>query len=308
MVSGTCVIGCIIGRNTMNSITAKAYAKINIGLDVLGKRPDGYHDVSMIMQSVDLHDTVTIRKTRFKSITVDTNLYFLPTDRRNLAYKAVEVFDGHHPIRCGLNIFINKRIPVAAGLAGGSTDAAAVLTGLNKMFQAGLSAEELMKLGVRIGADVPYCLLMGTALSEGIGEILKPIKPLPDCHILLVKPNISVSTKYVYENLRLNDSIRHPDIPAMIEAIEESDLYRLASLMENILETITIKEYPIIGGIKEKMKDLNALASVMSGSGPTVFGIFDSRQKAENAYRFFKSMDSGMQAILTKPYFPGNMN
>jgi len=292
----------------MNSITVKAYAKINIGLDVLGKRPDGYHDVSMIMQSVDLHDTVTIRKTRFKSITVDTNLYFLPTDRRNLAYKAVEVFDGHHPIRCGLNIFINKRIPVAAGLAGGSTDAAAVLTGLNKMFQAGLSAEELMKLGVRIGADVPYCLLMGTALSEGIGEILKPIKPLPDCHILLVKPNISVSTKYVYENLRLNDSIRHPDIPAMIEAIEESDLYRLASLMENILETITIKEYPIIGGIKEKMKDLNALASVMSGSGPTVFGIFDSRQKAENAYRFFKSMDSGMQAILTKPYFPGNMN
>lgn len=308
MVSGTCVIGCIIGRNTMNSITVKAYAKINIGLDVLGKRPDGYHDVSMIMQSVDLHDTVTIRKTRFKSITVDTNLYFLPTDRRNLAYKAVEVFDGHHPIRCGLNIFINKRIPVAAGLAGGSTNAAAVLTGLNKMFQAGLSAEELMKLGVRIGADVPYCLLMGTALSEGIGEILKPIKPLPDCHILLVKPNISVSTKYVYENLRLNDSIRHPDIPAMIEAIEESDLYRLASLMENILETITIKEYPIIGGIKEKMKDLNALASVMSGSGPTVFGIFDSRQKAENAYRFFKSMDSGMQAILTKPYFPGNMN
>lgn len=292
----------------MNSITVKAYAKINIGLDVLGKRPDGYHDVSMIMQSVDLHDTVTIRKTRFKSITVDTNLYFLPTDRRNLAYKAVEVFDGHHPIRCGLNIFINKRIPVAAGLAGGSTNAAAVLTGLNKMFQAGLSAEELMKLGVRIGADVPYCLLMGTALSEGIGEILKPIKPLPDCHILLVKPNISVSTKYVYENLRLNDSIRHPDIPAMIEAIEESDLYRLASLMENILETITIKEYPIIGGIKEKMKDLNALASVMSGSGPTVFGIFDSRQKAENAYRFFKSMDSGMQAILTKPYFPGNMN
>ncbi len=292
----------------MNSITVKAYAKINIGLDVLGKRPDGYHDVSMIMQSVDLHDTVTIRKTRFKSITVDTNLYFLPTDRRNLAYKAVEVFDGHHPIRCGLNIFINKRIPVAAGLAGGSTDAAAVLTGLNKMFQAGLSAEELMKLGVRIGADVPYCLLMGTALSEGIGEILKPIKPLPDCHILLVKPNISVSTKYVYENLRLNDSIRHPDIPAMIEAIEESDLYRLASLMENILETITIKEYPIIGGIKEKMKDLNALASVLSGSGPTVFGIFDSRQKAENAYRFFKSMDSGMQAILTKPYFPGNMN
>jgi len=292
----------------MNSITVKAYAKINIGLDVLGKRPDGYHDVSMIMQSVDLHDTVTIRKTRFKSITVDTNLYFLPTDRRNLAYKAVEVFDGHHPIRCGLSIFINKRIPVAAGLAGGSTDAAAVLTGLNKMFQAGLSAEELMKLGVRIGADVPYCLLMGTALSEGIGEILKPIKPLPDCHILLVKPNISVSTKYVYENLRLNDSIRHPDIPAMIEAIEESDLYRLASLMENILETITIKEYPIIGGIKEKMKDLNALTSVMSGSGPTVFGIFDSRQKAENAYRFFKSMDSGMQAILTKPYFPGNMN
>ncbi|TAH70891.1 MAG: 4-(cytidine 5'-diphospho)-2-C-methyl-D-erythritol kinase [Anaerolineaceae bacterium] len=286
----------------MNSITVKAYAKINLGLDVIRKRPDGYHDVSMIMQTVNLYDTINIKKTKFQSVTIRSNLYYLPTDRRNLVYKAIELFRENHPIRSGLNIFLNKRIPVAAGLAGGSADAAATLKGLNRLYQAGLSLEELMKLGVKLGADVPYCLLMGTALSEGIGEILKPLTPMPDCSILLVKPDISVSTKYVYENLRLNEEAKHPNIPAMLEALQENNIYKLAPLMENILESVTIKEYPIIEEIKSVMKDKGALTALMSGSGPTVFGIFDNQLKAEKVYRYFKSSGYGKQVILTRPY------
>ncbi|NLP17135.1 MAG: 4-(cytidine 5'-diphospho)-2-C-methyl-D-erythritol kinase [Clostridiales bacterium] len=286
----------------MNSITVKAYAKVNLGLDVIRKRPDGYHDVSMIMQTVNLHDTINIKKTKFESVTIRSNLYYLPTDQRNLVYQAVELYREFHPIRCGLSITINKRIPVAAGLAGGSADAAATLKGLNQLFQTGLSQEELMKLGIRLGADVPYCLMMGTALSEGIGEILRPLDPMPNCSILLVKPDISVSTKYVYDNLRLNEDIKHPDIPAMMEALKEKNLHKLSFLMGNILESVTIRDYPIIEDIKSNMKEKGALTALMSGSGPTVFGIFDLQQKAEKAYRYFKTSDYGKQVILTKPY------
>lgn len=286
----------------MNSVTVKAYAKINLGLDVLRKRPDGYHDVSMIMQTVNLHDTINIKKTSFQSITIETNLYYLPTDRRNLVYKAVELFNMVHPIRSGLNIFINKRIPVAAGLAGGSADAAATLKGLNKLCQTNLSMDELMKLGVKLGADVPYCLLMGTALSEGIGEILTPLAPMPDCSILLVKPDVSVSTKHVYENLVLNEKSKHPDIPGMLDALKENNLYKLTPLMDNILESVTIKAHPVIKDIKEMMRAKGALTSLMSGSGPTVFGIFDDPHKAEKAYRYFKTSPYNKQVYLTKPY------
>lgn len=288
----------------MNSITVKAYAKINLGLDVLRKRPDGYHDVQMIMQTVNLFDTITIKKTKFQSITMSSNLYYLPTDQRNLVYKAVQLFCEHYPIRSGLNIALNKRIPVAAGLAGGSSDAAATLMGLNQLYGTNLSLDELMELGLMLGADVPYCLLMGTALSEGIGEQLKPLDSMPDCKILLVKPDISVSTKYVYENLILNDDTSHPDISSMLKALKENNLYKLTPLMENVLETVTIKEYPIINEIKEIIKSKHALTALMSGSGPTVFGIFDDLHKAENAYKFFKASNYGKQVILTKPYHP----
>lgn len=289
----------------MNSIAVKAYAKINLGLDVIRKRPDGYHDVSMIMQTVNLHDTLNIKKTKFKSIILRSNLYYLPNDRRNLVYKAVELFCENYPIRSGLSIHINKKIPVAAGLAGGSADAAATLKGLNSMFQTGLSLEELMSLGIKLGADVPYCLLMGTALSEGIGEILNPLPPMPDCYILLVKPNVSISTKCVYKNLRLDeDKIRHPDIPSMIESLKENNLHKLASYMDNILESVTAKEYPVIENIKEIMKNRGALTSLMSGSGPTVFGIFNDQVKAENTYRYFKSSRYGKQVYLARPYIP----
>lgn len=291
-------------EDMMNSIAVKAYAKINLGLDVIRKRPDGYHDVKMIMQTVNLYDTIVIKKTKFRSVTVQTNLYYLPTDHRNLAYKAAQLFRETCNFRDGLNISLNKRIPVAAGLAGGSADAAATLKGLNELYQTGLSLDELMKLGLQLGADVPYCLLMGTALSEGIGEILRPLPKLPHCFILLVKPDINVSTKYVYENLHLDKGINHPDIDSMIEALNENDLYKLAPLMGNILEAVTAREYPLIEEIKRIMINMGALTSLMSGSGSTVFGIFDNRNNAEKALNFFKSCSYGKQVVLTEPYFP----
>ncbi|HWT27712.1 MAG TPA: 4-(cytidine 5'-diphospho)-2-C-methyl-D-erythritol kinase, partial [Mobilitalea sp.] len=261
----------------MNSITMKAYAKINLGLDVLRKREDGYHDVCMIMQTIDLYDTLTIKITEADNIGVSTNLSFLPDDQRNLAYKAAALFSETLHKKEGLKITLEKKIPVAAGLAGGSADAAATLIGLNKLFGAELSQTELMKLGVKLGADVPYCVMKGTALSEGIGEVLTPIKPIPDCNILLVKPNISVSTKYVYENLRLDSQVAHPDIPSMLKAIDEGNLSGLTEKMDNILQTVTVKDYPVINRIKRKMIDLGAMTSLMSGSGPTVFGIYSDR-------------------------------
>lgn len=289
----------------MNSITVNAYAKINLGLDVLRKRPDGYHDVCMIMQSLDLHDIITIQKTDTGRIMLNTNLSYLPHDRNNLGFKAAELFLKTISSSAGLEITLEKHIPVAAGLAGGSSDAAAVLKALNILFQAGLTEEELKKLGVRLGADVPYCVMLGTALSEGIGEVLTPLKSMPDCYILLVKPDISVSTKFVYENLCLKNNICHPDIPAMRAFLETGDLVSLTKTMDNILQTVTEKKYPIITDIKNRMRELGALTSVMSGSGPTVFGIFDNQSSAEGAVAYFrKHRQFGKQVFLTRPYQP----
>lgn len=289
----------------MNSITVKAYAKINLGLDVLRKREDGYHDVCMIMQSLDLHDTITITKSSEEGIRVKTNLSYIPNDQGNLVYKAAALFLDTLSIKEGLSIKLEKTIPVAAGLAGGSSDAAATLKGLNELYQAGLSDEELKKLGVKIGADVPYCIMLGTALSEGIGEVLTPLTPMPGCSILLVKPDISVSTKYVYENLRLTQSIVHPDIPAMCKALESGDLNNLTKNMDNILQTVTVNNYPIITDIKHKMLELGAMTSLMSGSGPTVFGIYKDPELARNALNYFKKHKHyGKQVFVTRPYWP----
>jgi 4-diphosphocytidyl-2-C-methyl-D-erythritol kinase len=260
----------------------------------------------MIMQSLDLFDIITINKKSEEGITVHTNLSYLPNNQNNLAYKAAALFLDTLSLKDGLSIEINKRIPVAAGLAGGSSDAAATLKGLNELYSAGMSSEELMKLGVKLGADVPYCIMLGTALSEGIGEVLTRLTPMPDCYILLVKPNISVSTKYVYENLRLNSGILHPDITAMKSALDEGDLMKLSGLIDNILQTVTIKEYPIITDIKNKMNELGAITSLMSGSGPTVFGIFKDQPLASKALSFFKRHQRyGKQVFLTKPFQPG---
>ncbi len=286
-------------------ITVNAYAKINLGLDVLRRREDGYHDVCMIMQSLELHDVITITPTNEQGITMTTNLSYLPSNQDNLVYKAASLFMESYGLTTGLSIHLEKQIPVAAGLAGGSSDAAATLLGLNQLFHKDIPKEELMKLGVKIGADVPYCIMLGTALSEGIGELLTPLPPIPSCSILLVKPDISVSTKYVYENLHLNEKSLHPNIQAMRNALDNADLHTLAKSMDNILQTVTIKEYPIISEIKDKMKELGALNSLMSGSGPTVFGIYQNRELAKKALTYFKRhRHFGKQVFLTTPYWP----
>jgi 4-diphosphocytidyl-2-C-methyl-D-erythritol kinase len=256
------------------------------------------------MQSLDLHDTVIITKSPTPRIQVKTNLHFLPTDQGNLVYRAARLFLETFSLTEGVDIVLEKRIPVAAGLAGGSSDAAATLKGLNELFQTRQTKEELQKLGVKLGADIPYCIQLGTALSEGIGEVLTPVKPMPNCSILLVKPNFSVSTKYVYENLQLNNGVIHPDIHKMLYALDEQDLSLLTTSMDNILETVTAKEYPLIEKIKQKMKGQGALTALMSGSGPTIFGIYDKEETARNAYTFFKNRDKNYEIYLTKPYWP----
>lgn len=285
----------------------KAYGKINLGLDVLKKREDGYHEVRMIMQTVGLYDKIDLYLKETPGIAVETNLYYLPVNENNLVYKAAKLLMDEFGINHGVAIHLKKFIPVSAGMAGGSSDAAAVLFGVNKMFGLGLSAQELMERGVKIGADVPYCIMRGTALSEGIGEILTPLPPIPQCQVLIAKPGISVSTRFVYEHLDAA-SLRpedHPDIDAMIGAIKRRDIYGTAALLGNVLELVTIPEYPVIAQIKERMKELGAVNAMMSGSGPTVFGIFTNPRAAEEAYeelRYGKSASLAKAVYLTNFY------
>lgn len=277
----------------------KAYAKVNLGLDVLRKREDGYHDVKMIMQTVNLYDRLTIEDKQESGIEITANLGFIPCNEDNLIYKAAKLLMDEFGIERGVKIHLDKHIPVAAGMAGGSTDAAATLIGVNRLFNLGLSKNDLMTRGVKIGADVPYCVMRGTALSEGIGEVLTKIEGMPQCHILIAKPPISVSTKFVYENLHANELKVHPDIDGMVEAIKASDLKSIALKMDNVLETVTVKEYPIIDEIKSFMKENGALNSIMSGSGPTVFGLFDNKEIAERAFIGLKSKNVAKQVFLT---------
>ena len=288
----------------MDRIELKALAKINLGLDVLRRREDGYHEVRMIMQTIGLCDELEIRKTKQPGIQVETNLYYLPTNENNLVYKAAQLLKDEFNLRDGIGIRLRKRIPVAAGMAGGSSDAAAVLWGMNQMYKLGLSRQELMDRGVKLGADVPYCVLRGTALAEGIGEKLSVLPPMPKCYILIAKPGISVSTKFVYENLHANDlrPEQHPDVDAMIRAMEKKDLGLLASRMGNVLETVTVPAYPVIDEIKRFMVEHGALGAMMSGSGPTVFGIYDTRGKARQAYRELRAGKLAKQVYLTTPY------
>ena len=288
----------------MDKIQLKALAKINLGLDVLRRREDGYHEVKMIMQTIGLHDDLEIRKTKTPGIQVKTNLYYLPTNENNLVYKAAKLLMDEFQIQDGVSIQLKKRIPVAAGMAGGSSDGAAVLWGINQMYGLGLSMQALMERGVRLGADVPYCIQRGTALAEGIGEKLSVLPPMPKCTILIAKPGISVSTKFVYENLHANDlkPEQHPDVDSMIEAMRQKDLGLLWSRMGNVLETVTIPAYPVINEIKRTMMDNGAIGSMMSGSGPTVFGIFDSPVAAKQAMKAVRAAKLAKQICLTTPY------
>lgn len=288
----------------MDKIQLKALAKINLGIDVLRRREDGYHEVKMIMQTINLYDELKLKKIEKPEIQIQTNLPYLPTNESNLAYKAAKLLMEECKLSGGLLVEIQKKIPVAAGMAGGSTDAAAVLWGMNQMYHLGFSRQELMDRGLTLGADVPYCILRGTALAEGIGEKLRSLPPMPKCYILIAKPGVNVSTRFVYENLHANDlkAEQHPNVDVMIDALRKNDLVRLSSTMGNVLELVTIPAHPVIEEIKECMRNAGALGAMMSGSGPTVFGIFDTQPKARKAYRIVKASQLAKQVYLTVPY------
>ena len=257
----------------------QAFAKINLALDVLYKRQDGYHQVAMIMQSISLSDTLTLSR-QPGGITLSANLPELETDDRNLVYRAASLLKETYGLNQGVHIHIDKDIPVAAGLAGGSSDAAAALKGLNQLWGLGLTLDELAGLGAKLGSDVPYCLYGGTMLAEGRGELLTPLPALPECWVVLAKPSAHVSTAWVYTNYRNDPSAVKPDLNGMRRSLQEQDLTGVASKLGNVLERVTIPAYPEISRLKTKMLEHGALASLMSGSGPTVFGLADSQKKA----------------------------
>lgn len=285
----------------MNEYRIKAYAKINLGLDVVRRLENGYHEVKMVMQTVGIYDVLEFHRTD-GGIVITTDSGELPTDENNLIYKAAKLMMEKYHINEGVKIHLEKHIPIAAGMAGGSTDAAAALKGMNRLFDLGCSLKDLMELGVKIGADVPYCVMGGTALAEGIGEKLTPLAPAPDCYVLVAKPDINVSTKYVYEHLDAQEISRHPDIDGMVEAIAEESLQGILDRMENVLETVTVKAYPVIQTIKDRMKELGAINSLMSGSGPTVFGIFVEKDMARRAYDKLEEEQLAKQIFLTEFY------
>lgn len=266
----------------MDNISVKAYAKINLSLDILGTLPNGYHEVKMVMQTVSLYDLVELTK-KDEGITLGCSVKFLPTNSDNLAYRAAESFFKETGISGGCDIFLKKHIPIGAGLAGGSSNAAAVLTGLNTLYDARLSTEKLCEMGKALGADVPYCIIGGTRLAEGIGENLSPLPRLPYCHIVLVKPAFSISTKWAYENFDACTDVVHPPTDKLIEALRKRDLKGVCANMGNVLEDVSIAHYPILSAVKNDLYDLGAVGAQMSGSGPTVFGIFEDEEKAKAA-------------------------
>ncbi len=285
----------------MNSISLKAYAKINLGLDVLGTLPDGYHEVKMVMQSISLYDKVNIKKNDSGTINVKTNLSYLPVNGDNLVYKAAYIMKEKYNIQDGFDIDLFKFIPVAAGMAGGSTDAAAVFKGINIMYNLNATEEELKELGVTIGADIPYCIKGGTALACGIGEKLTRLPGCPKCYFVIGKPYVNVSTKYVYENLVLDESTVHPDTDAIIDAISHANVAGIADNLCNVLETVTVAKYPQIGEIKKVMIEKGALNSLMSGSGPTVFGIFTDYEKAKECNDYLRKSRLVKSAYVAEP-------
>lgn len=283
----------------MIKITKKAPAKINLGLDVIRRKKNGYHEVKMIMQTVNICDELTFYKRKEKGIEIKVDVADIPNDENNLIYKAAEMLIESQDIQEGVCISLTKVIPVAAGMAGGSADAAATFLGINELFELGKTKEELMKMAVEIGADIPYCIMGGTALAQGIGELLTPITPPPSCFVVIAKPDIYVSTQSVYENLHANSLKHHPDIDKIINQIESQNLEGMCNAMENVLETVTIKSYPIIEELKNIMKQEGALNAMMSGSGPSVFGIFKEETLAANAYNLIKRMNNTKQLFIT---------
>ena len=280
----------------------RAMAKINLGLDVIRKREDGYHEVRMIMQTIQMYDVLEIRKKSIPGISLVTNLPYIPSDERNLVYKAAQLLMDEFHIQEGLSMKLDKSVPVAAGMAGGSSDAAAAFVGVNRLFNLGLSEQDLMKRAVQVGADVPYCIMRGTALAEGIGEKLTGLVQIPKCYVLVGKPGVNVSTRLAYENLKLAGIARHPDIDGMIADIENQDLYGMVSKMENVFEPGIVAKYPVIQEIEDLMEANGALKAVMSGSGPTVFGIFDDAKKMVGAAAVVRKSRLAKTVFATEVY------
>ncbi len=284
----------------MNEYRIKAHAKINLGLDVIRRLPNGYHEVRMIMQSIGLCDELELTKAP-EGITLTTDHPELSCGEDNLVCRAARLMFDTWRLPGGVHIHLHKNIPIAAGMAGGSADAAAAMKGISRLFDLDLPLSRLMELGVSLGADVPYCVLGGTALAEGIGEKLTPLAPAPDFYLVVAKPDISVSTKYVYEHLDAEGIQKHPDISGMVRAIESGSLQGILDRMGNVLETVTVAAYPIIADLKYRLRELGAVNSLMSGSGPTVFGIFLSEQAAEFACGQLKNERLANQVYLTTP-------
>ena len=289
----------------MKSVQLTARAKINLSLDVMKKRYDGYHKVKMIMQQIDLYDIVTLTENDRQTINIRTECEYIPTDEKNIAYQAAELLKEKLDISKGVDIRIEKNIPVAAGLAGGSSNAAAVLLGLNRLWDLHLTTKELMLWGVEIGADVPFCVLGGAALAEGIGENLTPIRGLENVWVVISKPSFSVSTEGIYKQLDLSKLKQRQDIYVLIDAVERGDLVKLSKNMFNVLEEVTALKHPIIKQIKKKMLEYNAIGSIMSGSGPTVFGIYKNYERAksarDNLLKLYK------QTYITQSYSKSNL-
>lgn len=282
----------------MREIKLKARAKINLGLDVIRKREDGYHEVRMIMQMINLYDRITLRRSTEPGIRVTTNLPYLPVNEDNLVYRAAKLLMEEFKVTEGAEIGLQKYIPVAAGMAGGSSDAAAVMVGVNRIFHLGLTKKQLMERGVKIGADVPFCIMRGTALAEGIGEVLTPLPAMPHCSLVIAKPKIHVSTKFVYGNLKASELKEHPDIDGQVQALREGSLEQLVAKMGNVLETVTVPAYPVIDEIKRTMLKNDAMGAMMSGSGPTVFGIFEREERAQEVCRLLKKEGAAKQVYL----------
>ena len=289
-----------------NIIKKKAPAKINLTLDVTGCRPNGYHDLCMIMQTIDVYDELSFEAIEDDRIefTMNKELPDKIPPEKNLVYKAALLMKEKYNIPDGIKIHLTKNIPAAAGLAGGSSDCAATLEGINELFSLGLSTDELCKIGVTLGADVPFCIKKGTQLSEGIGEILTELPALPPLWVLLIKPDISVSTAYVYTHLDLPSLKYHPDTDKMIERIEKKDCAAIGSLLSNVLETVTIPEYPVLDKLKDYLKNNGAIGSLMSGSGPTTFGLFQDEIQATMAYRKAFTVFSDYDVILCRTKIP----
>lgn len=286
------ILGCIVyniwytiykEEVAMNSVRLKARAKINISLDVLGKRENGYHELEMIMQTINLYDKINMKKMDKDKIIIKTNVPFLPIDDRNLVYKIIQYMKEVYAIKQGVYVDLFKVIPISAGLAGGSTDGATTIQGMNDLFDLDLSLEEMLTIGKKFGTDIPYCLVGGTAIATGLGDEITYLDDFPDCFIVVVKPVFSMSTQYVYKNLDLNNITKHPDNELIIKAIQAGNLSDIANNLCNVLETVTTKQHPEINEFKKNMRKLGALGALMSGSGSCVYGLFKDEDLADEA-------------------------